>query len=308
MGVKLGRVLKEGDCVAVAAPSSHLAGAVLYRAMAVLRGLNLRVRIGGLSLKRCGFFSGSDRERAAELNRFFADDSVQAIICLRGGYGAARILPYLDYELIAEKPKLFIGYSDITAIHAALNERCGLATAHAAMMESFLQKEISSYTVEQLARGVFSSAPLGEVLLPSGRALFTLNRGRAAGKICGGNLTTLASLVGTPYELHGENCLLFLEEVNELPYKIDRLLNQLWQSGLLTRASGIIYGDFTECGDAAELFSVLKYYAVLAKKPALLGLAAGHGFFNMFLPLGVNGIMECGEKASLIIDEAHLLK
>ena len=230
---------------------------------------------------------------------------------MRGGYGAARILEYLDYDMIAKHPKAFIGYSDITALHIVLGERSKLATIHAPMFLSLINPQNTSYTHEQFFAGLRSTNPLGEIPMPPDKTLTTIVPGKAEGVITGGNLTVIASLVGTPYELDGKGTLLLLEEVGEKVYRIDRMLNQLWQNGLLSRVNGILLGDFVDCNggssddDSYTLELVLNNYAKLSGKPVIKGVPASHGEDNAFIPFGVHAVMNAQEnEASLIIDEA----
>ncbi len=299
--------MRRGDCIGVVAPASHGGGENFSDTVRFLEGLGYRVRFGENAFCQYGYFAGTDEARAADVNTFFLDETVAALLCLRGGYGAARVLDALDYEAIAAHPKLFIGYSDITALHVALHERCGLVTMHGPMLSSFLRG--TAYTQQQFVEGIRAAYPLGRFLLPCGRGAKTLASGMAAGRIVGGNLAVVASLVGTPYEIDGRDCLLFLEEVDEAPYRVDRMLQQLWQSGLLRRVNGLIFGDFVRCEGKEPFYlqEVLEYYAKLSGRPALGGIAAGHAPDNGFLPFGVFAVIRCygGSGDGLFFLEPH---
>ena len=308
--------LRPGDTIGVVAPSSCTSADSFDNATRLIESHGYKVKIAPSCTKAYGYFAGTDYERAADLNNFFRDDEVKAILCLRGGYGSARILDQLDYEMIAAHPKFLIGYSDVTALHAALGERSSLVTVHAPMFLYFNRYEkehnnLPQYTEENFFTNIASTNPIGEITLPKDRKLQTVNEGVAEGIIVGGNLSIIASLVGTPYELSGKGALLFIEDAGEPSYKIDRLLQQLWQNGLLSRVNGILLGDFIggeedeEEGDFTK-DEVLEYYARLIGKPVIKGLPAGHGRNNMFLPLGVHAIMVANDDgtASLCIDEA----
>lgn len=175
-----------------------------------------------------GFFSGTDADRARDINALFHDDDVKAIICLNGGYGSARILDKLDYDYIASHPKLVVGFSDVTALQIALWEKCRLVTANGPLMVTLGGSD--AYTAGQFFQGLTTDAWRGPLALPAGRKLTTVVPGQAEGPIVGGNLTVLTSLVGTPYALDGTGCILVLEDTGEDAYRIDRMLNQLWQS------------------------------------------------------------------------------
>ena len=263
------------------------------------------MKIGAHALDEYGYLAGTDQHRADDINAMFMDDSVKAVLCTRGGYGAARILDKLDYDMIAKHPKPIIGFSDISAILNVLIERCGTPAVHGPMLSTLTRSE---YSLSQLIAGLRGEK---EITMPEGRALRTVIPGHAEGPIMGGNLTLIASLVGTPYELKAKGALLLLEEVGEKPYRIDRMLNQLWQSGLFQRVNGILLGDFVGCetnedGTDARTFTldeVLKYYAELSGKPVIRGVPAGHGKDNMYLPLGVKAVMTASPDgtASLIL-------
>ncbi|MBQ9565057.1 MAG: LD-carboxypeptidase [Synergistaceae bacterium] len=309
-----GRALQPGDCIGVLASGSYADDKDFQGSLELLKAQGYRVKLAPSAKAMYEHFAGTDRKRAADINAFFQDDEVKAILCVRGGYGSARLLDRLDYKMIARHPKPFIGFSDVTALHIALGERAGIATIHGPMLISFTRPNFDSdYTRAQFFEGLRRTAPLGGIPMPEGRELETVMPGEAEGMIVGGNLTVLTSLVGTPYELNGKGALLLLEEVGERPYRIDRMLNQLWQSGLLSRVNGILLGDFVGCENANAspiedftLSQVLTHYARLSHKPVLRGVPAGHASHNLFLPLGVHAIMRAEKdgKASLEIDAA----
>lgn len=252
-----------------------------------------------------GFFAGTDAARAKDLNALFADDNVKAILCLNGGYGSGRILPLLDYDLIHQHPKLVIGFSDVTALQTALWQKAHLVTANGPLLVTLAGS--SPYTAKSFYQGLTKNDWSGPVVLPQGRKLSTLVPGTAAGRLVGGNLAVLTSLVGTPYELDGTGDILVLEEVSENSYRIDRMLNQLYQSGLLKRVSAIVYGDFTNCGHDPGDFTtpqVLEYYAHLVNKPVIMGLPVGHERDKVFLPYGIQARVEAGDdgRAALILE------
>lgn len=282
--------LLPGDLIAVSAPASWLpeglAGAVVPR----LEAAGFRVRIEPSCSRHRGFFAGTDEERAEELNRLFADREVRAILCARGGYGAARILPLLDFDLVRNNPKLVIGFSDITALHAALLEHAGLAVVHGPMASTLTEEKCVPETWNAFLAGLASPWRKGDAAAPFGNSLSALSGGVAEGPLVGGNLTVLASLVGTPWALQGNGAILFLEEVGEKSYRIDRMLWQLEASGLFSRIAGVVFGQFTACGADEgddETDAVLASWAERIGKPAVKGLEAGHGKRNLFLPLGV---------------------
>lgn len=316
---KRGAALKPGACIGIIAPASYADDTDFQGSIELLRSHGYKIKLAPSSQAVYDGLGGTDRKRAEDLNNFFSDKSVDAILCVRGGYGSARILDRLNYDLIAKNPKPLIGFSDITALHIALHEKSGLATIHAPMLVSFVSPKFDSeYTRESFFNGLKSTEPINNILMPDGKKLESLIAGEAEGVIIGGNLTVLTSLVGTPYELNGKGALLFLEDTGEKPYRIDRMFNQLWQSGLLKRVNGIILGDFVNCdsnNEDAKLYgftleNVIKHYARLAGKPVIKGVPAGHAKDNMFLPFGVHAIMRANDDgtAELVIDEAALIE
>lgn len=311
-----GHALKPGDCIGLIAPSTYASSSDYAPTVELLRSQGYRVKLAPSATAMYGHFAGTDRKRAEDVNNFFRDNTVKAILCIRGGYGAARILDKLDYKMIARHPKPLIGFSDITALHIALGEKAGLSTIHGAMAVSFTRENYDSpYTRDNFFAGLTSTLPPGEIPMPEGRKLETVIIGKAEGVIVGGNLTVIASLVGTPYELDGTGALLLLEEVGEKPYRIDRMMNQLYQNGLLSRVNGILLGDFIDCdNDKADgvndftLDDVLMHYAKISRKPVIKGVPSGHGQYNYFLPMGVHARMKANanDTASLVIDSPAL--
>ena len=306
-----GAALRPGDCIGVVAPASWLEREEWENGVRLLKRRGYRVKLAPSCTAAYGFFAGTDAARATDLNRFFRDDEVKAILCLRGGYGSARVLDKLDYQEIARHPKLLIGFSDITALHAALGEKSGLVTVHGPMLSSLASNHLTAYTEREFFRGITADQPLGALPMPKGKKLETVVPGTAEGVIVGGNLSVLLSLIGTPYELKGDGALLFLEDVDSASYQIDRALYQLWRSGLLDRVSGILFGTFTGGDDELDpgdftTAEVIGYYARLAGKPTIKGVPAGHVRDNAFLPFGVHATMRANEDgtASLVFDEA----
>ena len=291
-------------CIGVTAPAFYIKDDDFKEALKILEQAGYSVRLTPSCTGRDGYFAGSDEMRAQDINSLYADDDVDAIICLRGGYGSSRILDKLDYPMIAEHPKPLIGYSDVTALHVAINQNSGISTVHGPMISS-LKPDITEYTLEELLEGLSGEKAAGEISLPEGEELSVLVPGTARGYIIGGNLTVITSLIGTDYELKGDGALLLLEDIDEPPYKIDRMLRQLYDSGLFDRVNGILFGEFTGCEDqrGKDLEEVLREYAELSGKPVIMGVPAGHGDNNMYLPLGVEAVMtgEQGGGASLVL-------
>jgi muramoyltetrapeptide carboxypeptidase len=294
---KTGRALVPGDTIAIVAPAIALMTDDLEPGQSFLEGLGYKVSFGAAVHDAWGYLAGTDEARAADINAAFADPHIAAVLCLRGGYGAARLLDLLDYDMIGANPKQFIGFSDITALHIALRQRSQLATIHAPMLLS-LGRRPTAYTVRQFTKGLARPMQNGPFAMPARHALQGIVPGTAKGTICGGNITVLASLIGTPYELDGRGSLLFLEDVGTDAYRIDRMFRQMELSGLIDRVNGIIFGEFTRCGPNQEALyeftvqQILEEYAKRWQKPCLAGLPVGHGRHNGWLPVSVEAAMD----------------
>ena len=308
---KKGKALKPGDTIGIVAPSYYMEEADFNRAVNFLKKMGYNVKIAPSCTMRYKYYAGSDKQRAKDINNFFADDKVDGILCMRGGNGASRILDYLDYELIAKHPKLFIGYSDITALHIALYQKCGITTVHGAMLTSFTAT-VNQYTSDQFFDGIRKTTPIGEIKLPEGRKLEAMVTGTAEGPLVGGNLSVIASLAGTKYELKGDKCILLIEELGESSSVIDRMLQQLYQNGLFDRVSGIIIGDLTDCPayEGVTAKAVIREFAEKIGKPVVSGVPCGHSGINMFMPLGVRVRITAGKdgSASVRVLESALIK
>jgi muramoyltetrapeptide carboxypeptidase len=306
--MKKGKALKPGDTIGVVAPSSPKPE-IVPQAKEELEALGFRVKLGETCFQTYGgYLAGTPQLRARELNEMFADPEVDAIICLRGGYGSPQILPLLDYDCIAENPKLFVGYSDITALHTALGQRAGLATVHGPMASEGIAHTLDPLSRDYLLRAMTSAEPLGPITNPEGEEMVCLVEGEACGPIVGGNLSLLSALMGTPYELDTRGKLLFLEDVGEEPYRVDRMLTQLALAGKFEDAAGILIGTWTDCRGSKYpngfgVLDVFREIVVPFGKPTIWNLQAGHGFYNFALPFGVQASMNA-TAGILIVEES----
>lgn len=292
--------LKSGDCIGLLSSGTYTSPKDFEGTVDLLKSRGYRVKIAPSATAMYEHFAGTDRKRAEDINNFFKDKDIKAILCVKGGYGSARLLDRLDYKAISKNPKPLIGFSDVTALHIAIGQRAGLSTVHAPMLVSFARPNLDSeYNRRNFFAGLNKENFSGEIPMPENKKLETLMPGKAEGIIMGGNLTVLTSLVGTPYELDGKGVLLLIEEVGEVPRKIDRMFNQLYQSGLLNRVNGILLGSFIGCDNENDptgleditLEQVLKHYARLSRKPVIKNVPVGHGNYNLFLPLGLPAVM-----------------
>ena len=268
-------------------------------AIDTVESLGFKVKPGAHLFDREGYLAGADAARAAHLNAMFADDGVDAIWCVRGGYGASRILPALDYALMQRKPKALIGYSDITALHVAIHRHAGLVTFHGPV--AF--RAFTPYSLGELKRVLWTAETPVRLGGPppferaEGRVdwenrVATLVPGKARGRLLGGNLCLMSHLCGTPYFPDLRGAILFLEDVEEAYYRIDRMLTQLWLSGALAGVAGVAFGKFTNCNPSPFFLQNRPLDDILAERcrdlgvPAVSGIMVGHIEDQTTLPVG----------------------
>ncbi|HOE26559.1 MAG TPA: LD-carboxypeptidase [bacterium] len=299
--------LGAGDTVGIAAPASP------FDRECFLRGVRLLEEAGHRTLFEEGIFSrdrylaGSDRRRAGELSRLFADQDVKAVFCARGGYGSQRLLPLLDPKLFRGNPKIFVGYSDLTAVHAFLGTACGLVTFHGPLVTEMGRMEPPAFRalLAQLGR----TAPWGEVAA----GLETLRGGAAEGPLAGGSLTVFCALLGTPYAAETAGRILLLEDRGEKPYEIDRLFSSLRFSGALDEARGLLLGRFVPPAgwkEGAERYGEeVRRIALEATEesgcPVLAGFPAGHFDGSILFPLGARASLD-GTRGTVTLTEPCL--
>ncbi|MGE5653787.1 MAG: S66 peptidase family protein [Bacillota bacterium] len=305
----LAKCLRVGQTIGVVSPASPVKPDVLDRGIAKLENLGFKVKVGKYAYARHGYLAGSDRERAEDLNRMFVDTDVDAIVCSRGGYGTPRILRYLDYEAIAQNPKVFVGFSDITALHVAIRQRTGLVTFHGPMVASdFSQPHVDDYNWPWFQKAVMQVAPLGRIAMPTQLpAAECIVPGQASGELIGGNLSLVAATMGSPYQLDPTDKIILLEEVGEEPYRVDRMLTQLELAGFWQRAVGLIVGETVGCEPSnpenPSLMAVLKDKLGRLPIPVLYGLPLGHGDRKATIPEGIRASLDA-EQCLLSIEEA----
>lgn len=303
--------LKAGDTVAVIAPASGLSKESFDKALANLESLGLKIKVGKSARGINGFLSATDKQRLDDLHSAFSDKEVAGVWCVRGGYGAARLLPDIDYGLIRKNPKILIGYSDITSLHLAISQNTGLVTFHGPVAAS----ELSDYTKKHLVNTLFNpSAPYKIEVSEYNKAkesnLYkteTISAGKCRGRLIGGNLSLLAALAGTPYALSGlKGKILFIEDVGEQPYRIDRMLTQLRQSAPLRSLSGIALGVFEDCNpktaDTQSLHDVVKDRLGDLGIPVVYGLSFGHIRDQFTMPVGIEAELDANNATMTLLD------
>jgi muramoyltetrapeptide carboxypeptidase len=302
------RALRPGDLVGVAAPAGPVDGARLQRGVAELERLGFAVRVADGVLERRRFTAGSVEDRLRQLHDLWADPGVAAIVCARGGAGTIQLLGLLDRGLLARNPKILVGYSDITLLHLEM-ERLGLTSLHGPMVARELADGEKAYDRPSLWHALTGE---GEPYASGPDDLVALADGTAEGVLRGGCLSMLAAAAGTPWAPHrrDEPVLLFLEDVDEKPYRVDRMLRQLRAAGALEGVKGVVFGDMKGCApgidDDYALEEVLLEALAGLDVPVALGLSSGHTSHpNVTLPLGVRARLECaGGQARLAVREA----
>ncbi|KAF1690626.1 S66 peptidase family protein [Pseudoxanthomonas koreensis] len=288
--------LQPGDTIGLVSPSSATDEPFdLQLGQEAMEALGLKVRLGPHLASRRGHLAGTDAERAGDINAMFGDRQVKAIVCARGGSGAARLLPLLDYGLIRRNPKALLGYSDITALHNALLSQAGLVSFHGPIgIGSW-----NSFNADQFRRVFFGRelmeyrnvAERGDELVVRKNRTITLRGGKAQGELVGGNLAVLTALAGSPYLPDFSGKILFLEDVSEAPYRVDRMFSTLRLMGALDRIAGLVFGECTDCnpGDgygSLTLSQILDDYITPLGIPAYRGAMIGHIRQQFILPVG----------------------
>jgi muramoyltetrapeptide carboxypeptidase len=306
--------LKKGDVIGLIAPSGYTTDAAIEKAVGNIESLGYRVKLGANLRASFGNYAGTAQQRLDDLHAAFADPEVNAIWAIRGGSGGISLLAGLDYALIRAHPKIFLGYSDITALHLAMYRHAGLVTFHGPVAASTL----SDYASEQLLAVLADPQPRTVIPMSSAnayRALTepvytarTIHAGVASGVIMGGNLSMVAALAGTPYAAEIAGALLFLEDVNEAPYRIDRWMTQLDLAGGLKNAAAVIIGICENCGPGHEdqsltLDQTLALHLDPLTIPAVTGYSIGHIRNQCTLPIGIQATLDT-QRQTITLHEA----
>jgi muramoyltetrapeptide carboxypeptidase len=306
--------LQPGQTIGLIAPASPVDDdELVHAAIETVASLGFQVKPGRHLFARHGYLAGSDAQRAADLNAMFGDPSIDAIMVLRGGYGSSRLLPALDYELMHRNPKVFMGYSDLTTVLNAITAQTGLVTFHGPIMHY----TFTEYTLGELDKVLFT--PQAPVVIGApppfapqpGRVertnrVTTIVGGKARGRLVGGNLTLLTHLLGTPYAPDFAGKILFLEDVREEIYRIDRMLTQLWLAGAFAQAAGVALGKFTEYGQVRgfTLAEVLAERCRAQPVPAVRGLMIGHVADMTVIPIGCEAELDADAGTLTLLETA----
>ncbi len=301
--------LCEGDTIGLIAPAGNITDVRVQKAVANIQSLGFKVKMGRHILDKYGYLAGSELRRVEDIHAMFSDPEVRGIWCVRGGYGVTRLLHLLDYKLIKKNPKPLIGYSDITALHQAIFVKTGLVGFHGQIAAA----DWSDYTIQHLKNVLMHPSPEYTIALmaesESGYTTEIINQGVAEGRLMGGNLSLLASLTGTDYEWWLRDSLVFMEDIEEKPYRIDRMLTQLLAAGELQKAKGIALGVFHKCEpdaneDSFSLMEVLRDRLGSLNVPIVYGLSFGHIKHQCLLPVGIQARLDTQNRTLTLLEAA----
>lgn len=319
MKKQLPKALKPGDTIGMIGPSGSFKDqAMVERSAAALAAQGFKVVVGESCRRKYGYLASPDELRASDIGRFFADPAIDGIVCMKGGYGTPRILDLVDYAVVAANPKVFAGYSDITGLHLAFQRFAGFPTFHTPMGIS-MDGVFDEFSTASWRAALMTPSPLGNLVPPptgdsggqdSGTVPKALVGGKARGPLIGGNLSLVAALTGTPYALVPDGAIIFLEDIDEEPYRIDRMLTQLRLAGVFKRCAGVVLGHWTRCEpkDPERSLTLEQVFAdviVPAGKPTITGFAAGHSVPTHSFPIGVEAVLDA-DAGTLEIVEAAL--
>lgn len=307
--------LKPGDTLGLIAPGSYISVDELKESKENLEKLGFKVFYDIRILSRNGYLAGADKSRAEELNLMFANKNVNGIVCARGGYGCVRILPMLDYELIRKNPKILVGYSDVTALLNGIYTETGLVTFHGPVgISTFNEYSVDCFN--EVLVNAFDNLILYNPKIEDEKdkhEIQTIVSGKAAGELIGGNLSVLNSLIGTKFDFNGDGKIIFLEEIGEEPYRIDRMLTQLIQAGKFDKAAGIALGVFKDCepkenepsfSSSFSLMEVLFDRLSNLKIPVIYGMSFGHIKNKFTLPVGIKAELDTINQTITLLEKA----
>lgn len=311
MTIVIPKSLKKGDTVALVSASGATPPEKLQPAIEAVEKLGFNVVVGETCRARHGYLAGSDELRAKELNEMFANPAIDGIFSIRGGYGATKILPKLDLETIRKNPKVFVGYSDVTALHIVFNQQCNLVTYHTPMPSTeFIREKMDDYTWAYFINSVTNTQWHDYQLAnPTGEEMVTVVPGTATGQLVGGNLTLVVASLGTPYEIDLAGKILFLEDIEENEQRIDRMLTQLQLTGKLDGLAGILLGAWTDCGppdpehpeNSLRLETIIDEIMAPLNIPIIRNVTCGHVLPTMSLPLGKTVKIDANAKTITVV-------
>ena len=303
--------LRTGDIIGLIAPSSTpSAEEKIEKGAAYLEHLGYRLKFGKYIRNAHGYLAGTDEERAADFNNMVRDKNVKAIFAIRGGYGTPRILQMIDYRSLKQNPKIIVGYSDITALQLAIFRRIRMVTFSGPMTGVEMWKGIDPYTEEHFWRLLTSIKITGVLKNPIDEPLRILKIGKAHGRLIGGNFSLIACLMGTPFLPKLSGSILFLEEIEEAPHRVDRMLAQLLNAGILQKLAGLVFGKFTDCNPSnpSELHLTVDQiqveYAKKVKCPVVANFPYGHIRRKLTVPIGLQAVLNTKKSRIDVLESA----
>ncbi|MGL4847638.1 MAG: S66 peptidase family protein [Clostridium sp.] len=298
----LGKRLSSDSTIGIISPSGSSEINTINQFLEDFKNLGFNVKFSNLIYKKSEYLAGSDEDRANDLMNMFLDPQIDGIICFRGGFGAIRTLPFLDIDIIKNNPKFFCGYSDITVLLNYFSS-LGIPTFHGPLIKSDFTKD--TLTISSLKHFMYN--PSKGYIYDFSKNLI-INNNDMSGKLAGGNLSIICSLMGTPYEINLNNTILLIEEINEDPYSVDRLLSQLLLSKTIHGCTGIILGHFTNCDSSSEYTNTIVTLLLSKLKPLnipiILNVPFGHDYPNLTFPIGVNAHFSKASKKLIISENA----
>ena len=306
-GKILPKPLKKGDTIGIVAPACYFDPKKFQKGVKCLQNLGYTVKYDPNIFKKYWSLAGKDNVRAKQINRMFADKEVRAIMCAQAGYGSVRTIPYLERKILAKNPKIFVGYSDITALLSYLAKTARMVVFHGLVVSSEIHEHMNAETLNSLIRVIAQPKPLGEI---TNKKMESLRPGKATGELIGGNLSLIIDTIGTPYDLNTNNKILFIEDAGEELEVIDSCLMHLKLAGKLKRVKGIIFGRMKDCvnfyGSRYSIKDILNDILQDVDIPILYGFPSGHreaGQPDITLPFGVSVTLDANKK-KVIFNEA----
>ncbi len=303
--------LRKGSTIGLIAPASTPSTEEkIEKGTNYLEQFGYHVKFGEHIRKLHGYLAGTDEERATDFNNMVLDKDVKAIFAIRGGYGTPRILQMIDYRSLKQNPKIIVGYSDITALQLAIFRKIGLVTFSGPMTGVEMWKGIDPYTVEHFWRLLTSAKRIGVLKNPNDEPLKILKHGKTRGRLLGGNLSMIACLMGTPFLPKLCNSILFLEDVEEAPHRIDRMLAQLHNAGILNKLAGLVFGKFTDCNPAnpsephLTIDQIQEEYAERIKCPIVANFQYGHIPRKLTIPIGLQTTLDTIRNRITVMESA----
>jgi Uncharacterized proteins, homologs of microcin C7 resistance protein MccF len=296
--------LKKGSTIGLISPAGPENPDKIKESIELLKSLGFNIKEGKHIYDKFGYLAGNDKSRAEDFTNMFLDPGVDMVLCVRGGYGTMRILPLIDFNIVKLNPKIFAGFSDITTFLNSIALKCNLITFHSPMCNSnFLDNSTLKSFLDTLMNGYSPFI----IKNPKDIPIKSFSKISATGQLVGGNLSLICSTIGTPFEIDTKGKILFIEEVGEEPYKIDRMLTHLTLSNKLQNCAGIILGQFTKCGlphyeRSLTLEQVIEDRILSLNKPTLTNLQSGHSYPKLTLPIGAQIKIDCKNKIIKVLE------